>query len=303
MNIELETQQQELAAAIRGQVRRLPVHSSGWEVLNNLGFIDLLTDEAAVGFGQIEWCLLFEELGAGVRDTTTTERVRTFIDVYCSPNGKADKSARRALRDWAEASPAEPLLACRSADLSADGGAVWSTQHSVVASVAALPSVALDANQDQRVTDRELLVRAAYAIGIARRSLEIGHQRAVEREVGGRRLLEQQSTAHRLARGAVTTAAARLEVWEAAWWEDTRGPAGYRTSSAAAAAVSAAVACTHESVQIFGAAGTSDGEVVRLYRAAYDVTERCGPPSLLWHAAASRQRPVNESGADTCWAS
>jgi hypothetical protein len=144
-------------------------------------------------------------------------------------------------------------------------------------------------------TDRDLLVCAAYAVGIGRRCLEIAHARASERTIGGRLLIELQAPAHRLANASIDLAVARAGLWRLAWGEDHSVAAACWAPAATATCVTAAVNCAHEAVQIFGAAGTSDADVVRLYRAAYQTAELCGSPSELWQAATER---CHDRGAD-----
>ncbi|WP_218923787.1 hypothetical protein, partial [Streptomyces sp. rh34] len=74
-------------------------------------------------------------------------------------------------------------------------------------------------------------------------------------------------------------------------------PAGYLAPAAAAAAVTAALNSAHAAVQTFGAAGTSDPGVVRLFRAAYEAARLCGSPRLLWKQAGARlPAPPGEGG-------
>lgn len=130
---------------------------------------------------------------------------------------------------------------------------------------------------------QSLLVRGAYAAGIGRECLGRAQERAGDRIIAGRPLIEFQGPAHRLANAAFDLTCARVGLWRTAWEHDQgREP---NVFAATAACVSAAVTCAHELVQVFGAAGTSRPDVVRLYRAAYALPELCGSPGELWRRA------------------
>ncbi|HEX3786509.1 MAG TPA: acyl-CoA dehydrogenase family protein [Pseudonocardiaceae bacterium] len=132
----------------------------------------------------------------------------------------------------------------------------------------------------------DLLSRAGYAVGVGRGCLELAQERAGDRVIAGRPLIEFQGPAHRLANVAVDLAAARVGLWRTAWWCDQGKVVAEQAAAAAAACVTAAVGCAHELVQIFGAAGTSEPDVVRRYQAAYELPALCGSPGELWRAAA-----------------
>ncbi|WP_410633494.1 acyl-CoA dehydrogenase family protein [Amycolatopsis sp. cmx-4-83] len=128
----------------------------------------------------------------------------------------------------------------------------------------------------------DLLRGAAYAVGVGRKCLELAQRRAGDRTVAGRPLIEHQGVAHRLANAAVELACARVGLWRTAWSRDRGKPPADRVYVATAVCVTAAVGCAHELVQIFGAAGTSEPVVTRLYRAAYGLPDVCGSPGELW---------------------
>ncbi|GGO99407.1 acyl-CoA dehydrogenase family protein [Wenjunlia tyrosinilytica] len=151
-----------------------------------------------------------------------------------------------------------------------------------------LPDVVPSAQPATPTTDRDLLLCAAYGVGLGRECLEVAQDRAADRVITGRRQIEYQGTSHRLAESALDLALARIAVWHAAWYEDRGRPAGHAAPAAAAASVAAALTCAHTLVQAFGAAGTSDPDVVRRYRGAYALTELCGSPRSLWQAAGER---------------
>ncbi|MGA4844093.1 acyl-CoA dehydrogenase family protein [Streptomyces sp. G45] len=136
--------------------------------------------------------------------------------------------------------------------------------------------------------DHDVLLCAAYAVGVGRQCLEVAQGRAADRVIAGRRQIEFQGSAHRLAEAALDLVLARIAVWHAAWYEDRGRPEHHAAAAAAAASVAAALDCAHTLVQAFGAAGTSDPDVVRLYRAAYALPRLCGSPRSLWRTAGER---------------
>lgn len=242
-----------------------PPQASGWDVFDTIGLSALLAPElgAAPLLGTLEWCLVLEELGAGLRSHTLVRAVHAVLDVYVAQ--ARDGAAAEAFRTWAGARGAatradEPLL-MREAD------GVWRFVDPRPPALTALPDeITLDGSTAQAVHDRGLLLVAAYACGVARRCLASAQERAGGRVVAGRRLLEHQGTAHRIARGAVDLTLARAGLWRAAQAEDEGERAGHRAPAAAAACVSAALDCAHTVVQVFGAAGTSDPQVVSMFR-------------------------------------
>lgn len=151
-----------------------------------------------------------------------------------------------------------------------------------------LPDAMTTAAPAVATADRDLLLCAAYAVGLGRASLEAAQNRAADRVITGRRQIEYQGTSHRLAEAALDLALARIAVWHAAWYEDQGRPDGHAAPAAAGASVEAALTCAHTLVQAYGAAGTSDPDVVRLYRGAYALTELCGSPRGLWQTAGER---------------
>jgi hypothetical protein len=146
-------------------------------------------------------------------------------------------------------------------------------------------------------TELDLLAGAAYSVGIGRGCLELAQSRAAGQVVGGRRLLEYQGTSHRLAESALELVLARIGLWRAATAltraqasavqaEATAG--AYLVPSAVASCVSASLTSAHCTVQIFGAAGTSDPAVVDRYQAAYEMAAVCGSPQRLRRTAGAR---------------
>lgn len=151
-----------------------------------------------------------------------------------------------------------------------------------------LPDAAVLTAPSTASTDQDLLLCAAYAVGLGRECLERAQGRAADRVIAGRRQIEFQGTSHRLAEAALDLTLARIAVWHAAWYEDHGRPTGHAAPAAAGASVAAALTCAHTLVQAFGAAGTSDANTVRLYRGAYALTELCGSPRSLWQTAGER---------------
>ncbi|MFE9429216.1 acyl-CoA dehydrogenase family protein [Kitasatospora sp. NPDC006697] len=286
MNLGLDGAQRQLVDAVAKSEAAAAPGASGWEVFDALGLADLLVPEPGGRplLGTLEWCLVLEELGAGCRSHAEIRSVRTFLDVFAADG----RPAAAAFRAWAAGQRAMPA---------ADGVLVRRTAGGGWRIAAALPSmsgaltgpVGLDPTAARAVDDRELLVLAAYACGVARQCLESAQQRAGRRVVAGRRLLEHQGTGHRIARCAVDLTLARVGLWRAALGEDTGERAGHRAPAAAAACLSAALDCADAVVQVFGAAGTSDPHVVRLFRAAGALPGELGSPRRLWHEAGERR--------------
>jgi Acyl-CoA dehydrogenase, C-terminal domain len=289
MNLELDSAQRQLVEAVRKSDLATDPRASGWDVLDALGIGAALVLEPDLHalLGQLDWCLVLEELGARCRDHTLVRSVRTFLDVFLrgpDPAGAAD-----AFQQWVRQHRAEPgpdTLLVRQPAPSA--GSVWRIAAGVPA-LSALPEAVVDPVVAEEVADRELLAAAAYAVGVARRCLQAAQERATERVIANRRLLEYQGTSHRLAQCAIDVAVARAGLWRSASGEDEGAPAGYRAPATAAACVSAALDCAHMVVQVFGAAGTSRPEIVRLFRTAYALAALTSAPAQLWHSAGTRR--------------
>jgi hypothetical protein len=257
MNLDLDTAQRWLAASVGERSSVMPENASGWAVLDAVGVTDLMVpaSEGVAALGLFEWCLVFEELGTNCRDIGDVRAARSFVDDSArSPNGPV---------------PVPAAVGSRRAPRS-------------------LPDVAFEPEETLALADRDLLMCASYAVGVGRRCLELAQERADERVVAGRRLIEHQGVAHRLARSAFDLADARVGLWRVVWHEDQGSRAGHRAPAVTAGCVSVALDCAHEVVQMFGAAGTSDRRVVRLYRTAYGLPRLCGTPRELWRSAGAR---------------
>jgi hypothetical protein len=293
MNLSLEMSELALSATVRKSTENAPVSACGWDVLDAADVSGSATPCWAWDYGslgQLSWCLAFEELGVGCRDLALARAVRTFADVFLSD--RADTQAPQAaeafnlwLRRRRIGASEQPLSVRCEAGQADDGRRTW-----LAAGVAdnLLSATVAGADDNEAYADRDMLACAAYAVGIGRRSLEIAQERASGRVITGRRLLEYQGPSHRLAQSSVDLVLARVSLWRSTRAADERRAMVYSAPAAVAACVSAALSCVHATVQIFGAAGTSDPEVTQLYCAAYDMAGICGSPAELWKSAGSR---------------
>lgn len=136
------------------------------------------------------------------------------------------------------------------------------------------------------------------ALGAAQRALVLARHRAGSRFVGGRPLIERQSTGHRLARGSARIAVARATILAAGRDEDAGIAADYRAPASAAAAAEAAFACAQALVQVYGAAGTSDPAATAAFEACQSAGSAAGPAPRLW-LQAGRRRGTDLPGART----
>ncbi|GAA4834517.1 acyl-CoA dehydrogenase family protein [Kitasatospora terrestris] len=271
MNLLLDPAQHGLLAAVEQSGTAAGPGASGWEVVDGLGLSELLLPEPgrAPLLGLLEWCLVLEELGAGCRDHALVRQVRALLDTLTA--GPADPRAGEEFLRWARA---------RRAD---------ADPREELPAALARTTAAADPRTARDVADRDLIALGAYAVGVGRRCLELAQQRASRRVVAGRRLLEHQGTSHRIARCAVDLVLARAGLWRAAQGEDQGERAAHRAPAAAAASLSAALDCAHTAVQVFGAAGTSDPDVVRLFRTAYSLGSVAGSARVLWQSAGTRR--------------
>ncbi|MEV3985327.1 acyl-CoA dehydrogenase family protein [Nonomuraea sp. NPDC049758] len=236
-----------------------------WKRLSAAGFDEFVrsVDAGGLGLGPLEFCLVFEELGARL----------------CDPHHVRGALLAAGLRD--DGRPGEASEVFRTPQPATEPGTPLPV-------LVPSPGFELGTSTDEvaRAFDRDRLMVAAYLAGVARRALGLARARGADRLLGGRPLLERQSVAHNVARAAVTAETARLEVWEAA----DRGEA-YLVLTALASALEAAVANAHLAVQLHGAAGTSCPQVIDVYGTAYAAAATWGPPSSLWREAARRRYP------------
>ncbi|RLI39755.1 acyl-CoA dehydrogenase, partial [Candidatus Bathyarchaeota archaeon] len=110
---------------------------------------------------------------------------------------------------------------------------------------------------------------AAHAVGIAEGALDRALKYAREREAFGRKLVQLQAIAHKLAEMATKIEAARLLVYKAAWALDQGKLDPALSSMAKTLAGRVAVEVCDEAVQILGGYGyIGDYDVERYYRDA-----------------------------------
>ena len=110
---------------------------------------------------------------------------------------------------------------------------------------------------------------AAHAVGIAQGALDRALKYAKEREAFGRKLIEHQAIAHKLAEMATKIEAARLLVYKAAWALDQGKLDPALSSMCKTMAGRVAVEVCDEAVQILGGYGyVGDYDVERYYRDA-----------------------------------
>jgi alkylation response protein AidB-like acyl-CoA dehydrogenase len=96
---------------------------------------------------------------------------------------------------------------------------------------------------------------AASALGVARAAFEYATHYAREREAFGRRLIDRQAVAFKLAEAAMEIEASRLLVWRACAAVDAGEDAGLLGSFAKAHAADTAMRVATDAVQVLGGAG------------------------------------------------
>ena len=117
--------------------------------------------------------------------------------------------------------------------------------------------------------DESRIEIAAQAVGIAQGALDRALKYAKEREAFGRKLIEHQAIAHKLAEMATKIEAARLLVYKAAWALDQGKLDPALSSMCKTMAGRVAVEVCDEAVQILGGYGyVGDYDVERYYRDA-----------------------------------
>jgi alkylation response protein AidB-like acyl-CoA dehydrogenase len=125
--------------------------------------------------------------------------------------------------------------------------------------------------------------QASFLLGVAERALLSARDHAARRELFGRRLLELQSPAHRLAAATAELDAATMLVREAAWRCDRCMPAQRSGAQALAASVEVVLIATRLAVQLHGARGVvAASDAARAYRLAAVEAVRCGSAAELW---------------------
>jgi acyl-CoA dehydrogenase len=96
---------------------------------------------------------------------------------------------------------------------------------------------------------------AAAATGVTRAALDYATNYAMERQSGGRKLMQYQLIQSKLAEMTKDLVASRLLVWNACWRLDNKLPARLETSTAKCFATDAAVRAATEAIQVLGGNG------------------------------------------------
>ncbi|MEA2453302.1 MAG: butyryl-CoA dehydrogenase [Actinomycetota bacterium] len=128
---------------------------------------------------------------------------------------------------------------------------------------------------------RAKLLTGALAVGCARASLEYASQYAIEREAFGKPIGAFQGISFKIAEMAIEVDAARLSVWRAAWKLD-RGEATLSDiAEANGQALSAAVRCGDDGVQVLGGHGyIRDHPVEKWFRDAVTLSVFDAPDAV-----------------------
>jgi alkylation response protein AidB-like acyl-CoA dehydrogenase len=128
---------------------------------------------------------------------------------------------------------------------------------------------------------RTRLLTGALAVGSARASLEYASQYAIDREAFGKPIGAFQGISFKIADMAIEVDAARLAVWRAAWKLD-RGQATLSdVAEANGQALSAAVRCGDDGVQILGGHGyIRDHPVEKWFRDAVTLSVFDAPEAV-----------------------
>jgi alkylation response protein AidB-like acyl-CoA dehydrogenase len=285
MDVTLNPAQRNLGLVIRdasarivgGDARAAMQHMFG------IGFIEfaLPRGDGGLGFGTQEFCIIFEEFGV------------------CLIAVRFIRSALLVLDLWGAGTQAGLLPQAaelmRSSVVTVDAGAI-------------LPHIGLGSPEQAaglllREVPAEPGLRAwslSRAAGLREPVLPttVCTARASGRLLGGRPLIERQAVAHLVARAAMATETAGLEVLEAACQENGAGQATHLYLTALATAMEAAITCAHTAVQIYGAAGTSCTAITEVYDTAYAAPGNWGPPSALWCDAAARRYAAGTQADD-----
>lgn len=132
-----------------------------------------------------------------------------------------------------------------------------------------------------RTFDRSRPMVAAFGLGLTQRCVEEATAYALERTSMGKRLIDHQVIAHRLADMQIRLEASRLLTWQAAWLADMARRNTSAASIAKAFTSDAAMWAATETVQIFGAMGYSteypaeklfrDAKVLQIYEGTSEI--------------------------------
>ena len=119
------------------------------------------------------------------------------------------------------------------------------------------------------VFDHSRPMVAAFGVGLIERCLDESLAYATQRSSMGKRLIDHQAVAHKLAEMRMRLEAARLLTYQSAWLLDQGRPNTIEASIAKAFAADAAMWAATEAVQIFGGMGYStEYPVEKLFRDA-----------------------------------
>jgi acyl-CoA dehydrogenase len=119
------------------------------------------------------------------------------------------------------------------------------------------------------VFDHSRPMVAAFGVGLIERCLDESLAYATQRNSMGKRLIDHQAVAHKLAEMRMKLEAARLLTYQSAWLLDQGKPNTIEASIAKAFAADAAMWAATEAVQIFGGMGYStEYPVEKLFRDA-----------------------------------
>ena len=132
-----------------------------------------------------------------------------------------------------------------------------------------------------RTFDQSRPMVAAFGLGLTQRCVDESLAYATERQSMGKRLIDHQAIAHRLADMRIRLEASRLLTYQSAWLAD-HGPRNTVQASIAKAFTSdAAMWSATEAIQIFGGMGYSteypveklfrDAKVLQIYEGTSDV--------------------------------
>jgi acyl-CoA dehydrogenase len=118
-----------------------------------------------------------------------------------------------------------------------------------------------------RVFDRSRVPTAVGAVGAARRAMEECVKFARERKTMGQPIWQHQAVGHMIADMAMQIEAARLLVWQAAYFVDTGQPSSMHSAFAKAFCADMAMKVCTDAVQVFGGYGfIEDYPVAKLMR-------------------------------------
>jgi alkylation response protein AidB-like acyl-CoA dehydrogenase len=256
---------QTVDAALQGVEQEADPALSAWSRLLRMGFaaLFLAPDEGGLGLGLVESCVVLQAVG---RRGVGGDVARNLLVLLDQPLSEKDRAV--------------------VVDLARSGTAAEVTAPARGA-----------ATDTPRIRDRDMIRSAAHLVGLADRALDLARFRAERRVVGGKPLVEHQAMAHRLARAAFVTRAAEVGVWEAAWHHDNGSPEAQLAPAAVAVAGDAALSSVRTTVQVFGAAGTSDSTLTDLYVTVHAAATAWGSPADLWDVAAQHCYPSVEESA------